>query len=110
MEFLKNVFFLITLSSIPSVTIPPEQVTLEDTVRDVVRHKMQAVSQPLTQIQKRLEAHSSHHTVIEFNSRQYQVFQRDRDRKWHIFAFNNKVHRFHAADLFDIENVTYNIF
>ena len=70
MEFLTNGFSLITLSSSPSVTTPSEQATLEDTVRDVVRHKMQAVSQPLAQVQNRLEKHSSPHTVIEINSRQ----------------------------------------
>ena len=73
MEFLTNSFLLITLSSSLSVTKPPGQETLEDTLRDVVRYKMQAISQPLAQVQKRLGEHCSHHTVIEFNSRQNQV-------------------------------------
>ena len=110
MEFLTNGFLLILKSQGPSVTTPLEHATLEDTVRNVVKHEMQAVWQPLAQVQQRLEEHSCRHTVKEINSRQYQVSQRDRDRKWRINAFNNKAHRFHAADLFDIESMTHDIF
>ena len=81
MDFLTNGFSLISLSQSPSVTTPPEPANLVDTVKEVVRHEMLAVLQPLVQVQKRLEEHSSHHTVIELNYSQYQVSQRDRDRK-----------------------------
>ena len=69
MEFLTNGFLLILLSQSLSVTTPPEPTNLVDTVKEVVRHEMLAVLQPLVQVQKRLEEHSSHHTVIEINSR-----------------------------------------
>ena len=53
-------------------------------------------------MQRRLEEHSSRDMIIEFNSRQYQVSQRERDRKWRVNAF--------TANLFNIESVTHDIF
>ena len=81
MEYLTSGFSMIALNQSQSVTTPPEPANLVDTVKEVVRHEMLAVSQPLAQVQKKLEKQSSRHTVIEINSRQCQISQRDRDRK-----------------------------
>ena len=61
--------------------MPPELSSI-DAVKEVVRLELLAVSQPLASMQRRLDEHSSRHTVIELNLRQYQVSQRERDRKW----------------------------
>ena len=72
MDFLTNGFSILNIAPSQTVTTPLEPVLLEETIRDVVRNEMLAsISQPLAQVQKRLEKHSSFHTVIEINSRHY---------------------------------------
>ena len=74
MDFLTNSFSMLNIAPSQTVTTPPEPALLEETVRDEIRHQMQAsILQPLVQVQKRLEKHSSPNMVIEINSRQYQV-------------------------------------
>ena len=97
-------FSMILTDQDQSVTASPEQCSLA-AAKEVVRNKLQAFLQPLADMQWRLDKHSSRHTVIEINSRQFQVSQRERDRKFCVNAFQNKAHRFHAADLFDIESI-----
>ena len=48
---------------------------LHATVRDMVRDK---VSEPVSDLQQRLDEHTLRHTVIELNSRQFQLTQRDK--------------------------------
>ena len=95
-DWLSDGFSMIARSQDQSVTALLEISSL-DAVKEVVRHELQAVSQPLANMQRRLDEHSNRHTVIELNARQYQVSQRERDRKFCVNAFSNKVHRFHAA-------------
>ena len=46
-----------------------------DAVKEVVRHELQAVLQPLADMQRRLDEHSNRRTIIEINSRQFHVSQ-----------------------------------
>ena len=71
---------MILLDIEQSVTVPPDQSCLA-VVRDVVRHKLEKVLQPISDMKQRLDEHTNRHSVIELNSRQVQVTQREKDRK-----------------------------
>ena len=96
MDWLSDGFSMIARTKDQLVTASPELSSL-DAAKEVVRPKLQAVLQPLTNMQRRLDEHSNRHTVIKLNARQYQVSQRERDRKFCVNAFSNKTHRFHRT-------------
>ena len=73
MEWLENGFSMIALNRSQSVTTPPEPANLVNSVKEVVRHEMLVFSQPLVQVQRRLEERSSRCTALEVVSWQYQA-------------------------------------
>ena len=75
MDWLTKGFSMILMDQDQSVTASPEQGSLA-AVKEVVRHELQAVLQPLPDMQRMLDEHSNRHTVIEINSWQFKVFQR----------------------------------
>ena len=72
MDWMTKGFSMIVLNQDQSVTTPPELSSIDD-VKEVVRHELLAVSQPLASMQRRLDEHSSCHTVIELNSSQTEM-------------------------------------
>ena len=61
------------------------------------------VSQPLSDMQRRLDVQTQRHTAQELTSRQIYLNQREKDRRFRVVAFSNKAAQYHAADLFDIK-------
>ena len=75
------------------------------TVRDVVTN---VVTQPITDMRKKLEEHTKTHSV-EVNLRQCQLNQRENERKFRVASFTDKVAQYHAGDLFDIQSLCLDI-
>ena len=63
MDWLSN-GFSISMDQDQSVVVPPDQSGLA-TVREMVRHKLQSVLQPLDDMKQRWDEHSNRHTVID---------------------------------------------
>ena len=104
-EWLTARVSMILLDQGQSATVTPMQGGLA-AIRDVVRDE---VTQPITDMQRRLDEHTRRHTVNELNSRQFQLTQREKDRCFHVGAFSIKATQYHAGDLFDIQSVTLDI-
>ena len=47
--------------------------------------------------------YSKHNSIVEINTRQVQLNQRDKDKQFRVNAFANKMAQYHAGDLFDIQ-------
>ena len=76
MEWISNRFSMISLNQNQSATmsLPPDvSVTVRDVVTDVL-------TQPITDMRKKLEEHTKRHSVNEVNSRQWQFNQGKKDR------------------------------
>ena len=100
MEWLSASFSMISLDQVQSATATPAQGSLA-AIRHVVRDK---VSQPMADMQQRLDEHTQRHTANELNSRQVHLNQREKDRRFRVAAFSNKAAQYHAGDLFNIES------
>ena len=66
-DWLNKVFSMILMDQDKSVVASPEGSLAA--VKEVVRHKLQAVSQPHYDMRRRLDEHSNRHTVIVINWR-----------------------------------------
>ena len=75
-------------------------------IRRVVRDK---VSQPMSNMQRRLDVNTQRHTAQELCSRQNYLNQCKKDRRFCVAAFSNKATQYHAGDLFDIETCAMDI-
>ena len=86
---------MISLDQGQSAAATPEQ-SIVAAFRDMVRDK---VTQPITDMQRRLEEHTQRHTANELHSRQFQISQWEKDRCFRVVTFFNKAAQYHAGDL-----------
>ena len=54
-------------------------------------------------MRRTLDEHSKHNAMVEVNTRQSTLYQREKDSQFRVNAFANKVAQYHAGDLFDIQ-------
>ena len=61
------------------------------------------VSKPLSDMRRTLDEHSKSNAIVEVNTQESTLNQRDKDRQFRVNTFANKVTQYHAGDLFDID-------
>ena len=98
MEWISNGFSMISLNQNQSAatSLPPD---VSVTVRDMVTG---VVTQPITDMRKKLGEHTKRHSVNEVNYQQWALNQQEKDGQLCVVAFTKKVAQYHAGDLFDI--------
>ena len=84
------------------VTASPE-LGSTDAVKEFISRKLQA-------IQERVDRYSNSQLIQDINWRQFQLDCRERDRIDRVEAFSTKAQKFHAAELFNIECLTHDMF
>ena len=101
-------------ASCPGVTHPPDDwltdgvklLSLGQKPSDAGGSTFQSDSsrdQSLVDIRRTLDKHTRRNTAIELRARQVYLGQWEKDRRFRVSLFSNKIAQYHAGDLFDIE-------
>ena len=96
---------MILLGQERTAVTTPEQ----GSVAVIGRGRGALVSPPASNMQGRLDDHTSRQLAQELSSRQTYLSQGEKDRKFHVQAFSNKAAQFHAGNLFDIKKCAMDI-
>ena len=62
-----------------------------------------AMAQSLKEMRRTLDKHTRRNTASELRARQVHLSQQEKDRRFRVSVFLNKIAQYHTGDLFDIE-------